>query len=99
MSSGPTFWTDDGRLYARTSLFWQVLTLGLWCRWVTVDPHAGEVVISRRYFWSFLRERHIPFKAISHIEYRYAGPPLRLPMISLPTDSLESYSLSLALQN
>jgi hypothetical protein len=102
----PKVWWDDGRLCARTSMVWQVATLGSWCQEVIADPEERVVTVRRRYLWLATSTMEVPFDAISHIEYRHVGVATdwfggsrRMVLHGGKSDGVESYSVSLALRD
>ncbi len=70
-SACPTIRKAKGRLIAETGLGLRIATLGCFYRKVVVDRKREEVIISRRYFWFFKKNRHIRFGAIAAIRYGY----------------------------
>ncbi len=67
----PRIRKDEDRLVASTPWRLRLLTLGTFFRQVIVDPDRKEVIIRRRYFWLFPRERRIPFEAVRGVTYGY----------------------------
>lgn len=101
----PRVWWEEGRLHARTSMFWQGASLGAWRKEVIVDPAQRAVVVATRTFWLATDERHVPFDAISHVAYRHAGlatgwlGPFAGSRSGEATDGVESYSVALVLHD
>jgi hypothetical protein len=54
-------------------VLFQILTLGLLHKRVTVDPKEQVVRIRRRYLWFIRRTSRIPFPLIAAITYGYSG--------------------------
>lgn len=98
-SISPKVWWEGTSLMARTSLVWQALSLGSWCKEVTVDTDARVVTLSWRYLWGLRRERTIAFDAVSHVEYRHAGLTTRWSLLGTATDQHDWFSLALALHD
>lgn len=96
-ATGPTVWMEGPVLCARTSLVWQVLSLGAYRKQVEVDPRARTVTILRRVLWLLSFERVVPFDEISHIEYRFASMATSWSLWIGARDAVESFSISLAL--
>jgi hypothetical protein len=95
----PRVWWDGPRLCARTSLFWQGVSLGAWRREVVVDPDDRAVWITTRRFWVSTDEVRVAFDSISHIEYRYGGLTTGWNAFGQAHDGLESFSVALALHD
>jgi len=65
----PRVWVDNHRLYARTNMLIQVLSLFSYSKNVIVDRMDRIVTIRKRRFWFFFKVFGIPFKNIGSIDY------------------------------
>jgi hypothetical protein len=71
LSMSPKISKESGKLIARTSGRFALLTFGLRWRKVVIDPKHQKVIITRRSLWFFERRRVIPFRFIESISYGY----------------------------
>jgi len=71
LSLCPRLTKRKDRLVASTPWRLRVLTLGLFLRWVIIDPKQGVIILRRRYFWFFGRGWRIPFDAVAAVTYAY----------------------------
>jgi hypothetical protein len=94
----PRIRKQHGRLIATTSLWFQILTLGLLHKRVTIDPKEEVVRIRRRYLWLIRRNTKIPFRSIAAITYGYQdwGDTWNF---SLAHDSKDFYTVGLRLHS
>ena len=67
----PHIYKRHGKLVATTSLYFQIFTLGMLHKLVTIDPKEEVVRIRRRYLWFIRRNTKIPFRAIAAVTYGY----------------------------
>jgi hypothetical protein len=65
----PRIYKRHGQLVASTSFWFQIFTVGLIHKRVTVDPKEEVVRIRRRYLWLIRRNSRIPFRSIAAITY------------------------------
>ncbi|MFO0615473.1 MAG: hypothetical protein U0414_22965 [Polyangiaceae bacterium] len=95
----PKVWVEEGRLHARTNLFLMILCLFFWQRTVIVDRRERTVLVRSRFLWLLENTRVIPFSEIDHLYYRYNRVSTGWDMMGRDTDSLESFSVGLSLED
>ncbi len=81
----PRVWDDDNNLFARTSLWYQFLNLGSYCRTVHVSKTRRQITIKIRKFWFFTKSTIIRFDNIDYIDRSHWDSP---DSFGLDTDGL-----------
>ena len=67
----PHIYKPHGKLVATTNLLFQIFTLGMLHKRVTIDPKEEVIRIHRRYLWLIRRNTKIPFRSIAAVTYGY----------------------------
>jgi len=68
LQRSPRVWKDANNLYARTSRWYQYLSLCSYARTVLVSKTNREIIIRVRTFWLFTKSTVIPFDQIDFID-------------------------------
>jgi hypothetical protein len=71
LSVCPRLLKDGGKLIAKSAWRLRILSLGSYCRQVTIDPRKKELILRRRYGWFFSRRRRVRFQTIETVTYGY----------------------------
>lgn len=95
-SIAPRISKQGKRLYVTTAWRVRMLTLGTLYRCLQIDPSRGSLLLSRRYFWFFTRQRRIPFRFVEAITYSYQDWALG-SSLSWAHDSTDLFSVGLKL--
>jgi len=64
----PKVWVEDNRLFATTSLFYQILNTFFYSRTVVVDKSAKVIEIVIKTFWFVKSSLQIPFNDLKYID-------------------------------
>ena len=99
LAMGPAFKMKDGQLRSRSSLFFCLLTLGLYFKRIVVDPQAKVVRIRRRVLWFLSFQREIPFSHIDRIDYAYRETVSRSFWSRYMYNLMDTFTVSLVLHD
>ena len=97
LSLKPKIRVDGDRLFTRTCVLVQLLSLLGYYRSLEVDQRTHTIEIYTRRFWLFSDTRTIQFSEVSHLDYDFSSLMTSWSILGDTHDQLESFHVALVL--